>query len=49
MKEKEFKWDVTISFRVLAENEDKAKEKVEEELEFLDQTNIEEEIWYQRF
>jgi len=46
MKEKEFKWDITISFKVLAENEDKAKKVIEEELEFLNQKLITEEIWF---
>jgi len=46
MKDKDYEWDVTISFRVWAKDEDKAKEKIEDEIGWMDENIIKKQIWF---
>ena len=46
MKEKVFRWDVTLGFEVKAKDKEKAKALIEEELEFINPAIVTDEIWY---
>ena len=48
MKEKEFRWDVTLSFRVREDSEDNAKELIERELEWINHKYITGAVWYKK-
>ena len=46
MKEKVFRWDVTLGFEVKAKDKEKAKALIEEELEFINPAIVTDEIWF---
>ena len=45
-EEKEFRYDVTIGFKVKAKDKETAKAIIEEEIEFINPRLVTDEIWY---